>query len=72
MVKKKVNENLNVNLNSSEKAVNPWDIAISDAERKIQEARARIRKLRGSILVFKDMRDSREPFPGEKSEHTNP
>lgn len=46
---------------------NLWDEAIADAERMIREAKARVRKLRGSILVFRDRRDSGEPFPGEKT-----
>jgi hypothetical protein len=44
-----------------------WDGAIADAERMIREAKARVRKLRGSILVFRDRRDSGEAFPGEKT-----
>jgi hypothetical protein len=41
-----------------------WDDAIADAERMMAEGKARLRKLRGSILVFRDRRDSGEPFPG--------
>ncbi len=46
---------------------NLWDEAIADAERMIKEAKARVRKLRGSILVFRDRRDNGDPFPGEKT-----
>jgi hypothetical protein len=42
----------------------PWDDAIADAERMMAEGKVRLRKLRGSILVFRDRRDSGEPFPG--------
>lgn len=45
--------------------ISHWDAAISDAEKKIQEAVEKITKLRESIKIFKKLRDSGEPFPGE-------
>jgi hypothetical protein len=48
--------------------VNLWDMAISDAEKKIQGAQIAIARLKQSIKSFKELRDSGEPFPGEKSD----
>jgi hypothetical protein len=70
MSKNNVKNNRSRNLDISSTNLDPWDVAIADAERKIQEAKALVRKLKGSILVFKDRRDSGEPFPGKKSEQT--
>lgn len=47
------------------KSVSGWDKAIADAEKMIQEAKAKITNLRLSIKAFKELRDSGEPFPGE-------
>lgn len=43
-----------------------WDAAITDAQEKIQEAQAKIRKLKKSVAVFQRLRDCGEPFPGEE------
>jgi hypothetical protein len=48
-----------------------WDDAIADAERMMAEGKVRLRKLRGSILVFRDRRDSGEPFPGGEMKTTS-
>ena len=60
MSKKTVKENLSTNLNTDK----CWEEAIYDAERRIQQARKQIRRLRGAIVVFKDRRDAGEPWPG--------
>lgn len=61
MSKKSVKDILDKKLDTT------WNQAIADAERMIEEARAKIRKLRGSILVFRERRDSGEPFPCRQS-----
>lgn len=63
MSKKSVKQNLDIKRD----APNQWEKAIEDAEEMIGRARTRIKKLRGSILVFKDRRDSGEPFPCRRS-----
>lgn len=47
MSKKNVKINLSMNLDTRSGSLNPWDVAISEAERKIQEAKKRVRQLRG-------------------------
>lgn len=42
-----------------------WDAAITDAEKRIEEARERIKWLRRSVASFRKLRDSGEPFPSE-------
>ena len=41
-----------------------WNEAISDGERLINKAKARIRELRTAIRVCKKKRDNGEAFPG--------
>lgn len=48
-------------------AVNAWDKAIMDAEEMIRESRQRISDLKRSIEMFKDLRESNAPFPGESA-----
>lgn len=60
MSKNRVKKNLDVKRDTP----TTWAAAIADAERMINEAKVRVRKLKGSILVFRDRRDSGEPFPG--------
>jgi hypothetical protein len=60
MSKKTVKRNLSVKRDM----LTSWDDAIADAERMMVEGKARLRRLRGSILVFQDRKDSGEPFPG--------
>jgi hypothetical protein len=60
MSKKSVKENGKGKLD----ALNPWEQAISDAEKLIQHYRGKIQKLRGAIVGFKDMRDQDVPWPG--------
>jgi len=43
---------------------NYWDQAISDAEKKIAEAKAQIARLRQAVRSFEVMRDAGEPWPG--------
>ena len=52
-------------------AVGNWDTAISDAEKKILEAKEKINGLQKSIRIFKRLRDKNEPFPGETYESEN-
>ncbi len=47
---------------------NAWNVAILDAERKIQEAISGIVRLKQAVKSFKELRDNDEPFPGESSE----
>ena len=47
------------------KSQDKWDIAISDAEKKIQDGKKKIARLRESIRAFRELRDSGDPFPGE-------
>lgn len=44
--------------------VNPWELAISDAQNKINQAQKQISALRRAIRAFQVMRDSGEPWPG--------
>jgi hypothetical protein len=46
---------------------NRWNQAISDAEQMIQEAKAKIARLRQSIRTFEELRNSGAPFPGESA-----
>jgi hypothetical protein len=45
---------------------NGWSVAISDAEKRIQEAQAKIRALKKSIATFRRLRDCGEPFPARR------
>ena len=53
---------------NDEESVSAWDRAISDAEGKIAEAQKRIKDLKWSIVTFRQLRDSGEPFPGGGAE----
>jgi hypothetical protein len=52
------------NVTQKRDTVNPWEQAISDAERLIANLKNQIKSLRSAILNFKDMRDADEPWPG--------
>jgi hypothetical protein len=43
-----------------------WESAILEAEREILKAKERLAGLRSALRVFKESRDSGEPFPGGK------
>ncbi len=49
---------------------NLWDVAISDAEKLLNEAKERVAGLKRSITIFREKRDSGEPFPSEKRERS--
>jgi hypothetical protein len=51
----------------SNKVEKCWDSAITDAQRMIQEAQAKIRELKKSIAIFQRLRDRGEPFPGKET-----
>jgi hypothetical protein len=40
-----------------------WEVAIMDAQKKIDEAQAKVRQLRKSIAMFRQLRDADAPFP---------
>ncbi len=61
-----INMSRRMSNNMSKTVKNNWNVAITDAEKKIQEAQARIRALKKSIAVFQKMRDCNEPFPIQK------
>jgi len=42
-----------------------WDAAISDAEKRIGELKVRIGQLKAAIRIFRENKESGEPFPGE-------
>lgn len=44
---------------------------LSGWERAISEAHKKIAKLQNSILIFEEMRDKGEPFPGDTFESTS-
>jgi hypothetical protein len=46
------------------KNVNPWDLAVVDAEKAIADAVSKIKQLKRAIRAFKTMRDDGEPWPG--------
>ena len=46
---------------------NEWDKAIVEAEHQIAVAEARITGLRLSIVTFKELKATGEPFPGEQA-----
>ncbi len=70
MSKKNVNKNVNKKFDT-QRSSSSWDMAITDAEQKIKKAKAYIRRLKTSILVFKESRDCGEPFPGEITTQNN-
>ena len=45
-------------------------MAIYDAEQMINEAQERIARLRRSVKIFKELRDSGEPFPSKGAEQS--
>ena len=45
-----------------------WDLAVRDAERKVEAARLRLAEMVSAPVVCKERRDSGEPFPGESVE----
>ena len=61
---KKQADSLSQQLNSA----TTWDTAISDAEKKILEAKEKISGLQKAIRIFKRLRERNEPFPGETFE----
>lgn len=52
---------------SAKDTKNAWNLAISDAERKIQESVISIAQLQRAVKTFKELRDNDEPFPDESS-----
>lgn len=46
------------------KALNPWDVAIKDAEQMIADAKKQIATLRDAIRGFETLRDGGHPWPG--------
>lgn len=44
---------------------NFWDMAISEAEKQIQDAKNKITNLKNSIQTFKEFRENGAPFPGQ-------
>jgi len=57
-------------LSHNSEAASPWDTAISDAEKMLTQAKDRVARLKRTITIFKEFRDSGESFPSEKSEQT--
>lgn len=45
-----------------------WDRAIYDAEQKIQATKSYLSRLKVAHTLFKEKKESGEPFPGEASE----
>jgi hypothetical protein len=47
-----------------------WDAVIRDTEEAIINTKARLGRLREALRIFKDRRESGEPFPGERHEQS--
>jgi hypothetical protein len=45
-----------------------WDRAIYDAEQKIQATKSYLSRLKAARSLFKEKKESGEPFPGENPE----
>lgn len=45
-----------------------WDAAIRDTEAEILKVKQRLASLRSALRVFKERKESGEPFPSEKIE----
>ncbi len=63
MSKKKSNHSFT----QTSKNENTWDLAISDAEKQIQEAKTKIAHLKRAIKSFEILRDTGAPFPAENT-----
>jgi hypothetical protein len=48
--------------------INSWNIAISDAETMLREAKERVVRLKRTITILKENRDSGVPFPTNESD----
>ena len=44
--------------------IKSWSDAVDVAEKKLEQAYAQVARLRRSIAILKDFRDSGEPWPG--------
>lgn len=64
-------ENTRIIFAHKSKSANHWNAAISDAHKQINEAKAKISRLRQAIKVFEELRESGQLFPGEKSNQGN-
>jgi hypothetical protein len=64
-------QNARIIFRQASKRAATWDTAIVDAEKMIQEARERIKALKQSIEIFKDLRGKGEPFPGADKQRAN-
>ena len=67
---KRVKKNLHKIVKSELSLQTGWDAAISDAEKRIAQAQARITVLKLSIQTFRQQRDAGVPFPGEDVNQT--
>jgi len=43
-----------------------WELAVSDAQRKVEAARVRLAEMESALKVCKERRAGGELFPGEK------
>ena len=50
-----------------EKEGEGWESAIRDAELLLVQEKARVRAINDAIRAFKNLRDSKAPFPGERA-----
>jgi hypothetical protein len=53
------------------KSISSWDGLITDAEEMIDEAGQKIKRLKQSIEIFRQLRDEGKPFPSERSKRRN-
>ena len=58
------NRNVNEKLRHRGKSLNGWDVAITDAEKMIEQSKRRIAGLKRAIDAFKELRHQGHPFPG--------
>lgn len=64
---KRLSRTLSTKSLKGQKKLTPWDKAIYEAQKQMEETRQRYAKLSHSIKTFEALRDSGAPFPGEKA-----
>lgn len=63
-------ENTTTILHKMSESVSGWDGAIYDAEQRIGQVKRRLAELKAVLALYKERRESGEPWPGEKDEQS--
>ena len=68
----KLGENTSLQLGQTRpQRLGGWKAAIADAERKIDEAKARLARLKAALSFCRESLENGDPFPGEPRKRRN-